>query len=248
MKRYNNLLTYIGLSLSERTIYLSLLQSPYQRVADLVRDTQYHRPMVYQSLRRLESEWLVDKSYLDGKRYHYHTTHPDKLREKVAHIMTIADTLIPELEEIHDRKHDTPTLSIKEWIEWIQAIHMDLVTRLPAGGIYYRYSSSNREYGKRSTYIPPEYFDMQKSKAIERCVISNEARKSRHSTNPNRDIVAVPSSFDLFDDNITKIIYEDTVAIIDYEAQMGWTIQSERFARYEEKIFRLLFKLIKEST
>jgi sugar-specific transcriptional regulator TrmB len=56
MKRYNNLLTYIGLSLSERTIYLSLLQSPYQRVADLVRDTQYHRPMVYQSLRRLESE------------------------------------------------------------------------------------------------------------------------------------------------------------------------------------------------
>jgi hypothetical protein len=124
---------------------------------------------------------------------------------------------------------------------------MDLVTRLPAGGIYYRYSSSNREYGKRSTYVPPEYFDMQKSKDIERCVISNQERKDRHSNNPNREIVAVPSSFDLFDDNITKIIYGDTVAIIDYEAQMGWTIQSERFARYEEKIFRLLFKLIKES-
>lgn len=97
-------------------------------------------------------------------------------------------------------------------------------------------------------YLPPEYFDLQESKSLERCVISNEKRKSDHDKNPNRDIVAIPAGFDLFDDNITKIIYGNKVAVIDYESQIAWTIESERFARYEEKIFRLLHTLLKNKT
>jgi hypothetical protein len=95
--------------------------------------------------------------------------------------------------------------------------------------------------------MPAEYFDLQQSKSLERCVISNEARTRDHSDNPNRDIVAIPTGFDLFDDNITKIIYGNKVAVIDYESQIGWTIESERFARYEEKIFRLLHSLLKKN-
>ena len=119
------------------------------------------------------------------------------------------------------------------------------MTSLPVGGIYYRYSSSKKENKNRFAYIPPEYFELQKSKALERCIISNEKRVASHSANPNRDIVAIPAGFDLFDDNITKIIYGNKVAVIDYESQIGWTIESERFARYEEKIFRLLHSLLK---
>ena len=77
-------------------------------------------------------------------------------------------------------------------------------------------------------------------------MISNEKRKSDHSSNPNRDIVAIPAGFDLFDDNITKLIYGNKFSIIDYNAQIGWTIESERFARYEEKIFRLLHAMLKK--
>jgi sugar-specific transcriptional regulator TrmB len=114
MQKYNHLLERIGLSVAEREIYLHLLSHPYQIVADIVRETRHHRPMVYKSLRSLEADGLVEKSYLDGKRYYYHTASPDKLREKIEHLNTIADRLIPELEEMHERKHDAPTLSIKE--------------------------------------------------------------------------------------------------------------------------------------
>ena len=247
MQKYNSLLSRLWLSDAEREIYLYLLAYPYKIVADIVRETHYHRPMVYKSLRSLEADGLVEKSYLDGKRYYYHATNPDRLRQKLQNLQTAAERLIPELEEMHHKNAEAPILSVKEWATGIQDIHLDLVHTLPRWGIYYRYSSSNKEYWQRSAYLPDDYFELQKSKELERCVISNEKRKSDHSSNPNRDIVAIPAGFDLFDDNITKLIYGNKVSIIDYNAQIGWTIESERFARYEEKIFRLLHAMLKKS-
>ncbi len=246
MQKYNSLLERLGLSPSERDIYLYLLSYPYKIVSDIVRETRYHRPAVYAALRSLEASGLVEKSYLDGKRYYYHATSPDNLMTRLQSLTDTASRLIPELQALHDKNAEAPILSVKEWISWIQDIHRDLVTSLPIGGIYYRYSSSKKNYGQRAAYIPPEYFDLQESKSLERCVISNEKRKADHNNNPNRDIVAIPAGFDLFDDNITKIIYGNKVAVIDYESQIGWTIESERFARYEEKIFRMLHSLLKK--
>ncbi len=157
-----------------------------------------------------------------------------------------ADKLIPELEHIHQKNAEAPILSVKEGVSGIQDILRDLVTTLPHSGIYYRYSSSKEGYGKRSVFLPEEYFPLQKSKELERYVISNEVRAHNHQDNPYRDIVGIPKEFDLFDDNITKIIYANKVSIIDYDAQIGWIIESERLARYEEKIFRLLHALLKK--
>ena len=63
---------------------------------------------------------------------------------------------------------------------------------------------------------------------------------------PSREVIMIPESFDTFTDNITKIIYANKVAIIDYDTQIGWVIENERFARYEEKIFQLLAKFIRK--
>ena len=114
MQKYNHLLERLGLSAADREIYLYLIDHPYQIVADIVRETRYHRPMVYKSLRSLEADGLVEKSYLDGKRYYYHVGSPDRLRDKITHINTIADILIPELEEMHKSTHNSPILSVKE--------------------------------------------------------------------------------------------------------------------------------------
>lgn len=70
--------------------------------------------------------------------------------------------------------------------------------------------------------------------------------REKNTADGYRDIAMVPSSFDQFDDDITKIIYGNKVAVINYHSQMGWVIEDARFARYEEKIFRLLFKLLEK--
>jgi hypothetical protein len=155
--------------------------------------------------------------------------------------------MIPELIEIHHRTHAAPVLSIREGIEGIRSIHADLVDTLEENGIYYRYSSSRREYGARTLYVPDDYFEKQKSKCLERIVITSDERKHNRSENPHRELLTIPRDFDPFDDNITKIIYADKVAIIDYDSQTGWIIENERFARYEEKIFRLLAELLRKN-
>lgn len=54
MQKYNSLLERLGLSETERDIYLYLLSHPYKIVSDIVRGTRYHRPAVYRALRALE--------------------------------------------------------------------------------------------------------------------------------------------------------------------------------------------------
>lgn len=114
MQKYSNLLERLGFTSADREIYLYLLSSPHQLIADIVRETRYHRPMVYKSLRSLEADGFIEKSHIDGKRYYYHTTGPERLRTKLAHLTEMADRLIPELEEMHKKRADAPILSIKE--------------------------------------------------------------------------------------------------------------------------------------
>lgn len=246
MKKYNTLLAQLGLTEQERLIYLTLLEHPYLTMSDIALRAKMHRPQAYKIVAALESEGLVEKSYLDGKRYYYHAASPEKLRQKLKTINTLAETLLPELEMMYSRTSEAPILSVKEWIEGIRDVHRDLVETLPVWGIYYRYSSSKKTYHGESLYTPEWYRDMQSKKSLERIVITSDHMAPSRTGDPNRHIVNIPRGFDAFDDNITKLIYANKVAVIDYDAQIGWVIESERFARYEEKIFRLLVKLLSE--
>ncbi len=246
MKRYLHLLERLGLSEHERAVYMTLLEHPYLIVSDIAEKTNTHRPMVYKSLRSLEADWLVEKSYLDGKRYFYHVTSPKKLRDKLNTLNSLAENTLPELELMYEKKMHTPILSIKEWVDGIRSIHADLLQSVPKWGIYYRYSSSRTEYEGKSIYTPDDYESIQKKKEFERIVITNVHQAKKRMNDPNREVIMIPSSFDEFWDNISKIIFANKVAIIDYDSQIGWVIENERFARYEEKLFRLLAKLIRE--
>jgi hypothetical protein len=59
-------------------------------------------------------------------------------------------------------------------------------------------------------------------------------------------MVVIPKNFDLFEDNVSKIIYKNKVAIVDYNSLSGFIIENRLFAKFEEKLFKLLFKLMKK--
>jgi hypothetical protein len=50
---------------------------------------------------------------------------------------------------------------------------------------------------------------------------------------------------DLFDDNISKVIYSNKVWLIDYENKISYIIENKKLANFEKKLFKLLFKYIK---
>ena len=247
MKKYAHLLERLGMSLQERTIYLTLLESPYLSITDIARKTKYHRPIVYRSIASLESDWYIEKSLLEGKRYFYHITSPAKLREKVMSLEAMAEQILPEMEQIHKKHHDAPIFSIHEWIEGIQGIHTDILRSVKSGGEYFIYTSLEKASPKRSLALPVNYTKIQKEKELSRHIITSDREESLSWENPYEDIVTLPGGYGWLDAGITKIIYADKVAVLDHESHMGWVVENERFARYEEKIFRLLMRLLKKN-
>jgi len=62
----------------------------------------------------------------------------------------------------------------------------------------------------------------------------------------NREMRAIPEDYDLFDDNIGKIIYGNKVAIIDYNTSTSFIIENKKFADFEKKIFLLLYRYLRK--
>lgn len=58
-------------------------------------------------------------------------------------------------------------------------------------------------------------------------------------------MVSIPKSYDLFEDNVSKAIYGNKISFTDWDSMTGFTIESEKLARFEEKIFKLLFKYLR---
>ncbi|NRH20688.1 hypothetical protein HOO68_01445 [Candidatus Gracilibacteria bacterium] len=247
MDKYKKILQRFGLSEYEVHIYLALLQYGPRHITDIARDTGYHRPLIYKTLRTLRERGYITPVPGSGKQKYYHITDPQWLKKEIEEFTKQSEHIIDELSGIFHKKKDQPALTIKEGVEEIRAIHSDLVHSLKKGDVYYRYSSSFRNYSDRSKYVPSDYFQLQKDKELHRYVITSEEMKQYRVGNPLRDVVSIPEGFDCFNDNITKLIYGDKVAIIDYNSLSGWIIESARFAEYEKKIFLMLYKLLKKS-
>lgn len=60
-------------------------------------------------------------------------------------------------------------------------------------------------------------------------------------------MIAIPKNYDLFEDNVTKLIYSNKVAIIDHNTHTSFIVENQKFANFEKKIFKLLFKYLKNS-
>jgi hypothetical protein len=70
--------------------------------------------------------------------------------------------------------------------------------------------------------------------------------KQDSKKNISREMIAIPKNYDLFDENITKLIYANKVAILDHNTKTSFIIENQKFADFEKKIFKLLFKHLRK--
>jgi hypothetical protein len=109
--------------------------------------------------------------------------------------------------------------------------------------VYYRYSSAKiTGVEKRQNYLSRKYRLLRDQKQLERKVITNVANKAGKHTRHEREIKVVPPDFDLFEYNISQIIYGNKVAVIDYNTETAVLIENPTIARFQQKIFELLFR------
>lgn len=76
---------------------------------------------------------------------------------------------------------------------------------------------------------------------IQKFVITNERTQNLRTPRLERYSKAVPKQFDLFEYDITELIFKDKVAFIDYQTEIASLIESATFANFQRQIFKLLF-------
>ena len=73
-------------------------------------------------------------------------------------------------------------------------------------------------------------------------MITNLPNKMGKRPRLEREIKVVPPDFDLFEYNVSQVIYGNKVAVIDYNTETAVVIENPTVARFQGKIFELLFR------
>lgn len=242
---HKEFLTKLGLSERASIVYLTLLEGGGMSVSDLSRKTKLYRTMIYEAIAELEREGLATMS-LKGKYKRYSAESPKKLETKFLELSNQFDDELTQLTMLQRSPVSRrPIVKYVEGAKGITAIYDDIVETLKKGETYYRYSSSNVHNQKtdvRPRYLSKKYRLLRDAKQLERKVITNVPNKLNKRQRLEREIKVVPPDFDLFEYNISQIIYADKVAVIDYNSETAVVIENESVAKFQAKIFELLFR------
>lgn len=237
------ILQNIGLSETEAKIYISLLEKGSQNISDISDISGCNRVQIYGALPRLKEQKLVGET-IKWKRKYFFAENPENLENIFYEQKLSFQNTVSLLKEKYEKKITKPELKTFYTSKWIHYIFEDIVNSLEVGDVFYRYSGRKPDSFKE--FLPKSYREKRDKKKLERMVITNDSLKNKKKKRLEREIVSIPKKYDLFEDNVSKIIYGNKVAIIDYNSETSFIVENEKFARFEEKIFKLLFKYLRK--
>lgn len=240
---HTDFLEKLGLSSDESRVYLALLEHGAMGVSDIARATKLYRTDVYEAVESLLHDGLVSVAPR-GKYKRYSAESPRKLEARFLELSNRFDNEMSSLNSLYESPDACrPKVKYVEGAEQIRAINDDVVTTLKKGDVFYRYSSANvKAEREKRDYLSKKYRVIRDQKQLERFVITNVPNKERKTPRLGRAVKIVPPTFDLFDYNISQIIYGNKVAVIDYNTETAVVIENASVAKFQEKIFQLLFR------
>ena len=234
------LLQQLGLSKHGAAIYLTLLEHGESSVAEIARNAPVLRPLVYRALPALIERGLIGK-VPEGKRTLYVALSPARLEELWEETGRIFRETIPKLTEFYTTQAERPNVMVLKGRSGIVAVYEDILTTLPRGGIFYRYSSA-KEARREGLYVPKNYRARRDAKRLERYVITSKTSAARKSSRLERAIRTIPPNSDLFAYNITQLIYGTKTAFVDYNTETAIIIENPIIAKFQERLFKLLYQ------
>lgn len=126
MDNIQNILSQIGLTKTEVTIYLAGLRYPAISVAELQKQVDIKRPTIYHSLGNLVEKGLAAQSGVENK-LKFSMVDPDQLKRLVskkiddlAYQSTVLDKIIPELKKAYGKNSDLLKVEHYQGVEGVK--------------------------------------------------------------------------------------------------------------------------------
>ncbi len=241
------ILQNIWLTETESKIYLCLLEKGTQNITEISHFSSCNRVQIYSAIPHLKEKQLVWES-IRWKRKYFFAESPENLENIFDEQKMKFQNTVTLLKKQYEKKHAVPQFKALYTQESIKYIFDDIIKTLKHGETYYRYSSRKQDHLR--SLLSESYRKKRKEKEIGRMVITSDElmRLKEGGKNVlNREMVSIPKLYDLFEDNITKVIYSNKVAVIDYNSNTSFIIENQKFADFEKKIFKLLFKYLRKN-
>lgn len=237
-----SLFTSLGLRKEDERIYEFLLGKAPQGISSIAQATGLHRPLIYRHLPPLIASGIV-RTVPRAKTKLYTAAAPEHLLALFEEKTETFSAQVKAYRDAYTVEPRKPLVSYTEGAEGIRQTFHDLVETMKRGGVYYRYSSYGAlAHTRMGRYHPKSYREKRNQKQLERMIITNAYGLKHEPAEWGKDMKAVPADFNLFEDDIVFSIYGDKISIVDYASETAVTIESSRLARFQEKLFKLLWR------
>lgn len=239
----NKVLENIGLTEKEAKIYLTLLELKEALPSVISRRAGVKRPTTYVILEQLQKKGLV--SYVKkGKLLYYQPINPHSLLETEYHKYHALEESLPELLQMHRQYAVTPQMSIFEGKKGLVQVMEDTLTTstdlLCWADVTMAVETCLKDYY-------PEYIRKKvKGNVWLRGIFCADklARKFKERGETElREVYLIPKEKFPFKNEIN--IYDDKVAIISHEDEIGVIIKNKNIANTQRAIFKLGFEYAK---
>jgi sugar-specific transcriptional regulator TrmB len=229
----------LGLNEKESAVYLSLLEFNEALPSSIARKANVKRPTTYVILEQLQKKGLVSH-FQKGGVNHYRAVDPKMLLEEQKTKLDKLEKILPELLSLHERFTVTPQLSIFEGREGLIQIMEDTLTTSTE---LLCWANPNIVMGLLKDYYPTYVRKKVERKIWLRgvfCYDSIGMDFKKKGEEELREVYLIPKERFPFKNEIN--IYDNKVAIISHEDEVGVIIENKNIADTQRAIFNLGFE------
>mgnify|MGYP003998782449 CR=1 FL=1 len=244
MQRYIALLKWVWLPEKAAMIYLWLLEHWKSSISDIQNTINIHRVEIYRLLPLLLEMWFILVS-IKWKRKMYSPASPIRIENVYREMEEKNKWSINSLLEKYSHLDKKPNVVYQEWKKWITNVFNDIIDSQKKWDIFYRITSEIDTEMINKEYLPKNYREKRDKKQLERYVIMSSRAAQIKKQRLERDLIVIPEDFDEFEDDIFMSIYANKVAYIDFNSESSIIIENKQIANFQKKLFRLLFKSLK---
>jgi len=240
MSKYKNLFQQIGIDEKSGIIYVALVDFGRLNISQISERTDIQRMEIYRKLPYLLESWIIIEVKVWKKKL-YTAGSPKILEDLLLEKQREAKNVIWEIQKNFKNKEQRPNVVYQEWWKSITDTFNDIVNTLNTWDVFYRISSEV-DVDKSNSYLAKDYRDKRDRKKLERFVITTKNTNAVKKARLERNTVVFPESYEQFDENIQMIIYNNKIAYVDYNNENSIIIENSKISRFQQKIFKALFK------
>lgn len=238
-----SILVNSGLSEKEAKVYLTLLELDEAVASVIARITGLKRPTTYTVLESLIKKALVSTFVYEGIKY-FKATNPDNLYTAQYENVVNLKKALPELKSIHEKYLTKPDMTLYEGFNGLKHIMEDTLTVSNKELLVW----ADPEIATQSVIgkYYPTYIERKVKKGIWVRGIVNDNPTSKEFVAKGKEelrkLKLVAKDKFPFENEIN--IYDDKVAIISHEDQIGVIIQNKAIADTQRSMFELCYSLL----